>query len=67
MLLYLDTSDLYFEYFIKIFEILSISPQFLLFDMARCLHNQNKIPNYIKKNLNITCNIEASESVKNLI
>lgn len=42
----------YFEYFIKIFEILSISPQFLLFDMVRCLPDQNKSLNYIKKNLN---------------
>lgn len=48
------------EYFIKILQILS---QFLMFDMVRWLPNQNKSSNYIlKKNLLITCNIEASES-----
>lgn len=50
----------YFEYFIKILEILSIFPQFLLFDMGR-----QKPKLY--KNLKITCNIEASESIKNVI
>lgn len=53
----------YFEYF-KILEMSSSPPpppiRFLLFDIGRCIPNQNKNPNYIK--LDITCNIEESES-----
>lgn len=55
----------YFEYFIKIIEILSISPNSYCSTWVDVYQTKTKAQLY--KNLKITCNIEASESVKNVI